>query len=548
MRTKHRLYTLVVAFMVAATLSSCVSPGERKRMSELLTKAEKMNSDYVSMKNAVFMDSVLRFYDSHGTEEERIRANYMQGCVYRDKGNSPTALEYYMKAVNLADTTSNNCNYELLGRIYAQMAELFHKQRYPKKELEMWNNAITMARNAKDTLMAVHCLGRIASTYRLAGNKEKSADISKKTYKAFKALGEDALAASELATTISYNLERNALDESKCEIDEYVSKSGLVDKNGNMKKGCELFYYCLGEYYHKSCNIDSALYYYRKLVSYDKEIMNLENGYKGLMEVYMDLHQADSVVKYARLYADANDTANIRNSAKEVGRTQSLYDYSSHQQEALKKSKEVQNLWRILFFCFVASVLVLGTIYTFYIKYRKKVLAEKRELNSKYALALHDYNEALAEYKKYKENGASYEASLFEKIGELEKDLSMYRDNLDVDRLAWEQNLQKHQIVTIMHSHASKLTQPTTAEWSALIDVVGNHLPDFLVSLEATSVHLTDDELIVCVLTRIGFVPSEIAVLMDMTKQNVTNLRSRLNKKIFNEAGARTFTHNISKL
>ncbi|TGX80600.1 hypothetical protein E5358_12580 [Palleniella muris] len=548
MRTKHRLYTLVVAFMVAATLSSCVSPGERKRMSELLTKAEKMNSDYVSMKNAVFMDSVLRFYDSHGTEEERIRANYMQGCVYRDKGNSPTALEYYMKAVNLADTTSNNCNYELLGRIYAQMAELFHKQRYPKKELEMWNNAITMARNAKDTLMAVHCLGRIASTYRLAGNKEKSADISKKTYKAFKALGEDALAASELATTISYNLERNALDESKCEIDEYVSKSGLVDKNGNMKKGCELFYYCLGEYYHKSCNIDSALYYYRKLVSYDKEIMNLENGYKGLMEVYMDLHQADSVVKYARLYADANDTANIRNSAKEVGRTQSLYDYSSHQQEALKKSKEVQNLWRILFFCFVASVLVLGTIYTFYIKYRKKVLAEKRELNSKYALALHDYNEALAEYKKYKENGASYEASLLEKIGELEKDLSMYRDNLDVDRLAWEQNLQKHQIVTIMHSHASKLTQPTTAEWSALIDVVGNHLPDFLVSLEATSVHLTDDELRVCVLTRIGFVPSEIAVLMDMTKQNVTNLRSRLNKKIFNEAGARTFTHNISKL
>lgn len=262
----------------------------------------------------------------------------------------------------------------------------------------------------------------------------------------------------------------------------------------------------------------------------------------------MDLHQADSVVKYARLYADANDTANIRNSAKEVGRAQSLYDYSSHQQEALKKSKEVQNLWRILFFCFVASVLVLGTIYTFYIKYRKKVLAEKRELNSKYALALHDYNEALEEYKKYKENGVSYEASLLEKIGELEKDLSMYRDNLDVDRLAWEQNLQKHQIVTIMHSHASKLTQLTTVEWSALIDVVGNHIPDFLASLEATSVRFTDDELRVCVLTRIGFVPSEIAVLMDMTKQNVTNLRSSLNKKIFNEAGARTFTHNISKL
>ena len=536
-RPKHILYTLVAFFIIAVTQSSCTTPGERKRMSELLTKAEKMNSDYVSMKNAVFVDSVLRFYDSHGTREERIRANYMQGCVYRDKGNSPTALEYYMKAVNLADTTSNSCNYELLGRIYVQMAELFHKQRYPKKEREMLDKAIAMAKIAKDTLMIMQSMMKISGIYWLENNKTKAAEVSRTTYRLCKEMGADSLAASELATTISYNLERNALDEAKREIDEYISKSGLVDKNGNVEKGCELFYYCLGEYYHKSCNIDSALYYYRKLVSYDEKIMNLENGYKGLMEVYMDLHQADSVVKYARLYADANDTANIRNSAKEVSRVQSLYDYSAHQQEALEKSKEVQNLWRMLFFCFVSVVVIICAFYLFYKQYKIRMLYKLKKLNSKYTQALHDYNEALAEYSKYKEDGTSCEASLRSRIESLEKNLSIYQDDLDVNKLMVEQNLQQHQILAVMHRHASKGAMPTAADWSTFMSVATKYLPEFFDALHEKSESLTPEEQKLCILTRLCFIPSEIAVLMNIKRQRVTNIRSILNKRLFNVVG-----------
>lgn len=248
-----------------------------------------MNSDYIPMDTVTFMDEVLRFYDSHGTAEERIRANYMNGCVYRDRGDSPMALEYYLKAVNLADTTEKTCDHELLSRIYGQMAELFHKQRYPQKELEMWNNAIAMARKANDTLMVMQSMMRISGVYWLEDKKGKAAEFSRETYKFCKKMGADSLAARELATTIAYNLEHNNLDDAKREIDEYVSKSRLADKHGNMAEGSEFFYSYLGEYYLKSHNTDSALYYYRKLISYDEDIMNLENGYKGLMEVYGNL-------------------------------------------------------------------------------------------------------------------------------------------------------------------------------------------------------------------------------------------------------------------
>ena len=66
--------------------------------------------------------------------------------------------------------------------------------------------------------------------------------------------------------------------------------------------------------------MDSALYCYRKLLNYPSDIENLEAGYKGLMSIYSHKGMVDSVVKYVRLYADANDTVNFRLSAKEVVR------------------------------------------------------------------------------------------------------------------------------------------------------------------------------------------------------------------------------------
>jgi len=45
------------------------------------------------------------------------------------------------------------------------------------------------------------------------------------------------------------------------------------------------------------------------------------------------------------------------------------------------------------------------------------------------------------------------------------------------------------------------------------------------------------------------FLPSEIAILMSMTPQNITNLRARLNKKMFHgDKGARDFDEKIINL
>ena len=67
------------------------------------------------------MLDVVDYYDHHGTANERMRAYYLLGCVDRDLGEAPQALECYHDAVDCADTTAQDCDYKLLSRVYGQM-------------------------------------------------------------------------------------------------------------------------------------------------------------------------------------------------------------------------------------------------------------------------------------------------------------------------------------------------------------------------------------------------------------------------------------------
>ena len=125
----------------------------RNRMRYLLLRAEAMNKAYFPLDSITYMDEVLDYYLSHGNRDERMRACYLMGSVWRDRRNSPLALQYFRDAIGEADTTATDCDYAQVSRIYAQIARLFDKQRYPQMELEQWKQAMRYALLAKDTLM-----------------------------------------------------------------------------------------------------------------------------------------------------------------------------------------------------------------------------------------------------------------------------------------------------------------------------------------------------------------------------------------------------------
>jgi hypothetical protein len=77
---------------------------------------------------------------------------------------------------------------------------------------------------------------------------------------------------------------------------------------------------------------------------------------------------------------------------------------------------------------------------------------------------------------------------------------------------------------------------------------VEKSLPEFYQRLCQSRSELTEKEFRACLLMRLHFIPSEIAVLLEMTKQRVTNMRGVINRKLFQQIGAKTVDQNLNQL
>ena len=516
----------------------------RNRMHYLLLQAEAMNKAYLPLDTLTSMHEVLDYYLSHGNRDERMRACYLMGSVWRDRGNSPLALQYFRDAIGEADTTATDCDYTQVSRIYAQIARLFDKQRYPQMELEQWKQAMRYALLAKDTLMYIQCQEYIGDAYFLLGKEDSVLYFTQQAYEAYLKYGRKDWAAATQIVIADYYLKHDSLANAKQALDEYRNGSGFFEGDGNVSSGYEIFYYYIGEYYEKMTRLDSAVFYYRKLLNYPADIMNAESGYKGLMSVYTRMHEVDSVAKYAQLFANANDTANLRNSANEISRTQALYDYSESQRIAVEKSEENQRLWMGLCVCFVVLMFAGMWIYL----YERKQKTSRMLANRKYTDLMMQYHQATEELQSIRSNKQQFQQQKEEEIEKLRQMLDAYQTNTHADQWELEQSILQHDIVKRMHQHAYKLVVPSDAEWNDLQGVVEKSLPEFYAKLSANEAQLTDQEWKVCLLVKLNFIPSELTVLLNLSKQRVTNIRTHLNQKLFGESGSRTFDSNLHKL
>lgn len=536
---RKTIYFLLMTLLV----TSCVSKQRRERMEQLLSKAEGMNKNYTPMDTVKFMDEVVRFFSLHGNREEKMRSNYMMGCVYRDRRDAPMALQYYNDAVSEVDTTKEACDYLQMAKIYGQMALLFEQQRYIQKELSMWQKTAIYAKLAKDTLFYTQCLDYMSDTYWRMKEQDSALTYSRQAYINYLQIGKVDYAASSLVTQIDIYLQRNDLVQAEQSIEEYKCHSGLVLPNSEMSRGYELFYYYLGAYYEKCSNLDSALYFYRKLITYPT-LMNLENGYKGLMAVYQRLHLSDSIVKYALLYANANDSVNFLHSANEVNRVQGLYDYSEHQRIASLKTKEVNALWRIIYIGTTIIVLVVCGVYLCLRRQRIQITKSKEQ----YHEILVHYDNAVQELDSLRKGNKDFEVAKETEIKLLQEQIAAYQNNAQEETSKLVELLNQRNIVQTMHQHAKALSTPSNGDWVHLIESVKEMLPDFYARVYLYKSNTMTQEFRICILTKLNFLPSEITVLLGTSSQRIANLRRTINKKMFGEDSAKSLDMNLLQL
>ena len=100
--------------LLLLTLCCCTTERHRTAMRQGLDSLNQRNrtDQPFTVQEA---DSFVRFFDRHGTANDRLLAHYLLGRAYYEAGEAPMALECYHDAIECADMSKNASPIKTLG-------------------------------------------------------------------------------------------------------------------------------------------------------------------------------------------------------------------------------------------------------------------------------------------------------------------------------------------------------------------------------------------------------------------------------------------------
>ena len=511
---------------------------QSQKMRYELLRHKAMNKACITFTSDSVMKEVVDYYDHHGSANERMLANYVLGCVYRDMHEAPMALEYYNKATEQADTTAADCDYGTLYRVYSQMGFLFSKQYLPYQLLDAFGKAEKYAYLAKDTLNAIINYQNRENAYSYLGNKDSVIAINLHAATMFKQIGNNYAAAIAFGCNYNYYVEKedtlNALKTFKAYFSTgYEGNSEYEDSKAYVL--CQK-----GTYYMFTAQLDSAYNNLQQSLRLCKSYSIKAATTKALAQYYAKVNQPAMAMKYALQSSEYNDSDLIEARKTQLQQVQAMYDYSRNQEVAKRAEQKAKRSMQMNYMIVLACImlfLLLSYIYRKQLALKKKKIAVSKLL----------YEDSLLKLKRLQDEKAKLvsenDNKLVQIITEKEKTINKLKAEIndiqekyslssmsDVELALMDSSIYKK--IKFIEVHPKK--NMSEEDWKELADTVEKAIPNFIPRLKNK---LSDKDYQICLLIRLGFSTSLIARLLDLSVAAISKSRKTMLKKICGKIG-----------
>ena len=493
------------------------------RMRLLMLKAKAQNKLYLPMPSDTIFNEVVSYYDRHGSANDRMLSRYLLGCIYRDQDNGPKAVRCYLEALELADTTSKDCNYSMLSKIQGQLATVYNANGMYVKALEADSQASIYAKKAGNIYDFIRQKEFVGGDYYALHDTVRAIKTAKECIRLYEKHGMPEYAAGACPTIIYNHIVQGQYDSARLYMNKFERESGLF--NGRMiEKGREHYYYAKGLYCLRTQQLDSAKYYFRELLKYDYQY----EAYKGLADYYAVLQVSDSSKKYYELAEEELDAAFEKRQTNEIIKELSLYK--------VEDSSYMKPIYAFILLG-VLSVLTLFVLCFRFFGTGKLVSSIRSfSLNSSCNMVV-DTGQA-PECSTHFPNVTQNKESdvVFGKMDEQKEYKRTFIDSAGNTRAFVTNNIgfvgklkQKADIGKTMSSN----------EWKTLKNDVANNLGEIYHIVFEKDI-LSEQEAKVCILLLLGLKSGHIAVLIGKSSQRVSNAKAIINKKLFGSTDAKT--------
>ena len=516
--------------------SLAMLPEEAQMYYHLLTIQAK-DKQYITHTSDSLINRIVSFYEDYDDKERLMLAYYYQGSVYRDMNDAPRALKAFQQAMDL-----NVPNYDLQAKAYNQMGTLFMYQ-------GLYDEVIRVNRKAMEL-------------YILQGKRNKISYFQRDIARMYdiKNMPDSALhyyqEACQTALTDGDSVRYYGI---LGEFGGYYYKIGNIDKAKQIIKRTELsnyirnkahIYSTLGSLYHYEQKLDSAYYYKMKVL----EFGNINKAYSSYAEL-AKLESAKGKYQQANHYlekaVELSDSIHRISQTETLAKINSLYNYQHTEKKnaQLIIEKEKQEFWTLLFIAISICSIALGVTINLYQKRKKekllvKIEEKKKQDEQKYNSSLDAIKDNLlkiAELDKLLQKKDIENDQLQQKLAEVQKE-KLKAQNEAIKR--WNEE-QKLRLMTFKNSEVyQELLQASKdetynmtpikhpAKWMTIQEYIDSIYPDFTDRLYKLCPSLSERDLQVCYLSKLGMSPSDISRVLKQTRQAITNIRKRIMQKI----------------
>ena len=509
-----------------------------QKMRYELLRHKAMNKAYISFTSDSIMKEVVNYYDRHGSANERLLANYVLGCVYRDMHEVPLALEYYNKATEQADTTAADCDYGTLYRVYSQMGFLFSKQYLPYQLLDAFGKAEKYAYLAKDTLNAIINYQNKGDAYDYLGKKDSVVAINLRSANMFKRIGDNYNAAIALGCNYSYYIEKQDSVNAKKAFESYTS----TGYEGNSNYGdAKAFLLCeKGRYYMFVSRLDSAFSCLNQSLKLSKSYSNKAAATKVLAQYYARVNKPVLAMKYALKSSEYNDSDLLAVRESQLQQIQAMYNYGRNQEIARKAELKAERFTMLVYVLIAGGVvifLLLTYLYLKQLKKKKEKIVVTKQLYDDSLLKLRQKQEELELLRTVNDRKiADVIKEKEQTINKLKEDLKDIRDKYsnsslsDVDILLKESSIYKR--IKYLELHPKEIMREN--DWIELEETIEQLIPSFIPLLKN---RLNVIAYRICLLVKLEISTSSIAILLGLSSSAISKYRKVMLEKLCGRSG-----------
>ena len=494
-----------------------------------LLKIRLEDKSYIPHTSNRVIENLVKYFEENGTVKDKQEVYYYAGSVYRDLDDTPRGIENFYKSIE-AVRDKRECDSIILRNAYSNLYYLF-------VNVQDYNNALKMAQMEYSISKAINnttinTMIQITNAYiDLDMNKEGLRYLNE----AFNRLKDKKYAKEEKFIYLAlYNYSHLKLKDKANECYNLIKKRKLKRMDAFVRN-------ILGNYYMLIGQQDSAIACYESIINEKKNEYAMYDTSKKLFHIYSENGNKDKAIKYGAEFVRMSEKLDLAKNSELAATVNNKYKYHLDQSRMQKMESERTMYLRIAIIIGFSAVLLTLAFVIFYM--RKKNITLRRQL------ALTDsLNSVKAQMSDIKKNTLLKEQLLAsaqseiadkeQKMKEISEELQHNEQLLETTQKRLNDKMkQSEQLMQMLHKaeledSASDVVEAvrksaegkkklSATEWQQLYSAVSSLYPEFNDSLVSHDGNLSEQQMQMCYLMRIGLTGPQINNVVDISRTTV---------------------------